>query len=980
MRNGLRIPVLLVLLAACVNADPPSGAAREYSRRIWRVEDGLPQNRIQAITQTPDGYLWVGTSEGLARFDGVRFSVFGRSNVPAFHDDSILQLLTSRDGSLWIGTEGGGLVHYQDGSFRAFGDHEGLTNGFIRAIFEDAAGVLWVGADRGLFRMAGQRFERMDGTKEIPLASVVSILADRNRKLLISSSAGLLTMEEGKLRVIRCQGGPMVNPHVLHESSGGAFRIINDFGASLIRNGCSVPDPSIPNVALTLLHEDRSGNLWAGTNGRGLLRFRAGAVARFEAPGTLPDNHITAFFEDQQDNIWIGASDGLLRLRKTAISTLGIKDGLADDNVASVYEDREKRLWIATLTGQLYRLIKGVPVRFRLPAPADNAPARTVFEDSKGAFWFGTANRGLVRLWQGKAVVYTAKDGLRSNDIRQVHEDRSGLIWIATGSGLSRWDGRGFKNYYLEDGLSYPSVRCLATKRNGDLLVGTDGGLDLIHEGHITQDPVYAQIGKEKIWAIHEDENGAVWLGTRGSGLIRVKSGKVSRITTREGLPGNSIYQIVEDSHRKFWLSSPIGVFSADRGELDRVADGETGAIHVVTHGSFEGMETSQMSGGLQSAGCRTSSGEIWFPSIKGAVRINPDQQAAKRSMPVLIERAVSGDRSLPLSGDISIIHGDGRLAIDFTICNLAFPQSEVFRYKLDGFEERWNPATRTRTAYYTNVPPGRYRFRVQASDAGAPLETSEASLPFVFQPAFHQTMWFYTICILAIGGFVWGAFWLHTRQTSARYALLLSERTRLAREMHDTVIQGCVGVSTLLEASSRFQRSNLEEANKLLDQARVEVKATIEEARQAVWNLRHISEDNSSISALFELARRLGVEHTILTETETIGERVPLDLTTDRTLLLVGREALRNAVLHGQAARVTIRLIFSPPEVKLEVEDDGTGFDPASSRGDSGHFGIIGMRERVEQAGGSFGIVSAPGRGTLVGVRMPLRRRPDGG
>jgi ligand-binding sensor domain-containing protein/signal transduction histidine kinase len=970
-------PLLLLLAAATFASAQPH--PREYSRRIWRVEDGLPQNRIQAIARTPDGYLWIGTSEGLARFDGVRFTVFGRSTVAAFHDDSILSLKVSRDGSLWIGTEGGGLLHYQAGTFRGYGDREGLTNGFIRAIHEDADGTLWVGADRGLFRKAGDRFERLDGTPEIPLASVVSILRDRGQRLLIASSAGLLTVDQGKLRHVLCAGQPQTSRRPIHLSSDGTLRTFNHAGAQLLRDGCTVPDPAIPAVSLTLLYEDRAGSLWIGTFGHGLFRYRAGRLSQFEAPSVLPDNHITAVFEDVQDNIWVGGSDGLLRLSKTAVTTLGESDGLADDNVTTIYEDRQKALWMATLTGELYRINRGVPERFHLPeASAAASPIRTVYEDSKNAYWFGTAGRGVIRLQNGRILTLTTREGLRSNAVRQILEDPAGGIWIATGSGLSLWEGNRFRNYYLDEGLSYPSVRCLATDRQGDLLVGTDGGLDLIRNRQIVPHPASAQLRKEKIWAIHVDATGATWLGTRGSGLIRFKDGKIARFTTADGLPGNTIYQILEDAQGKFWFSGPLGIFSTARQELDRLADGKAGAIPVVTYGSSEGMATSQMSGGIQPAGALTSNGEIWFPSIKGAVRINPGELPVKRSMPVFIERLVADGRPTPVVGrEMRIAPGLGRLAIDFTTCNLAFPQRESFRYRLEGFEETWTQATRVRTATYTNVPPGRYRFRVLATEAGSPSPASEATLTLDFQPALHQTAWFYGLCGLAGIGLVWAAFWLHSRQTSARYALLLAERTRLAREMHDTVIQGCVGVSTLLEASSRFQRTNLEEANNLLGQARAEVKATIDEARQAVWNLRQMNGDDSSIPILFNLARKLGRENAIHTETETIGETVPLDLTTDRTLLLVGREALRNAVAHGRAARITVRLIFSPGEARLEVQDDGVGFDPADACQESGHFGIIGMRERVEQAGGTFAIKSHPGHGTLVAATMPLKGQP---
>jgi len=343
----------------------------------------------------------------------------------------------------------------------------------------------------------------------------------------------------------------------------------------------------------------------------------------------------------------------------------------------------------------------------------------------------------------------------------------------------------------------------------------------------------------------------------------------------------------------------------------------------------------------------------------------------------VLIEGVLAGDRPVPLAETIVIPPGRGKLEIDFTACNLVAPQRESFRYKLEGFDETWTSTSRTRAAYYTNLPPGRYRFRVVASDGGSPVNASEASISLVWRPAFYQTPWFYTLCAAGVAGLVWGALLLSARQTRARYAVLLVERTRLAREMHDTVIQGCVGVSTLLEAASRFQRSNLEEASQLLDQARAQVKVTLDEARHAVWDLRHAPAADSSISTLCELAQKLGREHRIDIQTEIVGERVPLDPVADRTLLLVGREALRNAVSHAQPSRIAVRIVFSASEVRLEVRDDGTGFDLAgNSTGENGHFGIVGMRERVEQIGGSFRLDTHLGGGTVVVVRIPLVRR----
>jgi ligand-binding sensor domain-containing protein/signal transduction histidine kinase len=959
-----------ILLSVCGYAN-----AAEYRHRVWRTEDGLPQNRVQALAQTKDGYLWAGTSEGLARFDGLRFVVYDQSNTAAITDNSILSLEAAPDGSLWIGAEGGGLLHYAAGVFRSFGQKDGLTNGFIRAIHLDRNGTLWVGTDRGFFRFSNHGFERLDNTPEVPLASVVAIAEDSSGKIwAASSTAGLLRFEGGKLVRAGCSRASMTAPALT----------ISLLREGLMPDGCSQPGIAIPdlpgqsiNQSINALRKDASGNIWIGTIGKGLTSFnpQTGVRKVFSAPAVLPDNTVFLLFEDRQRNIWAAAQDGLVRLSEAVVTTVGADQGLADDDVSTVYEDREGELWLVTFSGQIYRFHDDIPVRYYLPAPDRDLRFRTVFRDSRGDLWFGATGSGAVRLSHGKATRYTMKEGLRSNSIRQIFEDSKGAMWFATSSGISRWQDGAFTSYYLEQGLSYPSVRCLAETPAGDILAGTDAGLNRIHNGKIVDDAAFAPLKQEKIWSIYVDGK-SLWLGTRGGGLLLLRDGRVTRFARQDGLVSNSIYQIVDDLSGRLWLSSPVGVFSLRRTELDAIADGKARQLHAVAYGSADGMATSQMYGGSQPAGCRRSSGELWFPSVRGAVKLDPARLPERRSGPVLIESISAADTPLPLSGEVSVPPGRGSLQIDFTACNLIAPQQVSFRYRLENFDSSWTVASRQRSAYYSSLPPGRYRFRVVAEDTGTgSASSSEASLAIYVRPAFFQTGWFYSLLgSLAIGGVCVGM-WLYARQTRSRFTLLLNERTRLAREMHDTVIQGCVGVSTLLEAAARFLRTDAAEAAHLLSHARSQVKETLEEARQAVWDLRHTSGNRSPIADLFDLARNLGKEFGVIVETESVGASDPADLLAERTLLLVGREALRNSVSHGRPARISVRIVFEPRLVRMEVRDDGVGFDAgAASLESQGHFGILGMRERVEQAGGAFAVSSQPGKGTVVAVSVPLR------
>ena len=944
----------------------------EYSQRVWRTQDGLPQSRIQAITQTPDGYLWIGTSGGLVRFDGARFVVFDRSNTAEFRDDSILALCPISDGSIWIGSQGGGLLHYSGGSFRAFGPPQGLTNGFVRAIFEDSRKTIWVGTDRGFFRLKNGRLVRLDGTAQIPYVAVSSIAEDRQGRIWLSGASGLLAFDKEGLT--RYASSPVGSVRQMRD---GSILVASSEGVRTLQDGRLVPDPSrnAPGSAnARFLYEDHDGALWIGTTGAGLIRYRVGSHIRYDAPGVLPSNAVLSTFEDRDRNFWVGTQGGLVRLSQKFVATLSTRDGLSDDDVVSVYEDHRGKLWIATGIGRLHQLSAGKLSVFQFPANVGAVNVRLVFEDRKGAFWIGTTAQGAIRLADGVATVYTTDHGLRSNSIRAFLQDRNGDLWVGTGSGLSRWNGASFRTYYIEDGLAYGSVRSIAEDRNGDLWIGTDGGLSLIHDGKFVPHPALAELGSERIWAIHVDSGGTLWMGTRGRGLFRLANGKLTNFTTRDGLPSNNIYTLLEDPDGSLWMSSPVGVFRVSRKDLDAKAAGAGGSFAVIAYGTADGMESSEMNGGAQPSACWSADGRLWFPSVKGAVRIDPKQVRVTRAPPVVIEELIADDRQILVNGSIRIAPGQGKLEIHYTALNLLSPERINFKYRLQNFDDTWTETSTRRVAYYTGLPPGRYQFQVIASDVGAPETTSQATLSFAWEPHFYQTGWFYAFYVVLAGICVWAAFQLYARQTRARYAMLLAERTRLAREMHDTVIQGCVGISTLLEAASGAQQSNLGMTGDLLDRARAQVRLTLDEARQAVWDLRQGSFGGNVVGTLSEFTQQLSQEKNIPVETEIVGAPAPLDDRTDRALLLVAREAVRNAVAHGSPKRINIRLNFEPAEVRMEVVDDGCGFKPpAEVTGANGHYGLVGMRERIEQLGGAFGLISHPGQGTKIIAQLPL-------
>jgi ligand-binding sensor domain-containing protein/signal transduction histidine kinase len=969
---------MLALCSAGYSADVRAPGAvplsREYSGRIWRVPDGLPQNRIQAISQTPEGYLWIGTSGGLVRFDGVRFSIFDRANTPAFRDDSILALHPSRDGSLWVGAEGGRLLNYRNGAFTVFGPEQGLTNSFVRALHEDAQGTLWIGTDRGFFRKRAARIERLDGSTGLPVMAVTGMAADATGRIWVVSSIGLVWVENGAPRLVSQDSTLFDGITSIRPARHGGVWALSPNAVRHINGNRATAVPGLGGLSPVTAAEDADGNLWIGTLADGLLRAGPSGVSAYTDPDALPARTVFAIFEDREGNLWVGTSDGLLRLSRTAVHVLDSRDGLADDNISTVYQGRDGAPWIITITGRIFRYRDGRVSEYQLPGSAAAQRFRVVYEDSSGALWLGSGNSGITQISGKEARSFTLADGLRSNMIRQFLEDRHGHIWIGLGSGLSRWDGSRFHNYYLEEGLSYGSVRILVEDRNGDLLVGTDAGLNRVHHGKFVADPAFAATEGERIWSIHQDASGALWVGTRGGGLFRIKNGKAARITVRDGLLSNAIYQVTDDGRGNLWMSGPAGVFFAPQSELDRLADGRPGPVAVVPYGIAEGLQSTQMNGGMGPSGFRSAAGDLWFPSVKGAVRIDPGHIRITRPSQALIESIVADERPLPLEKDIVAPPGHGKLEIHYTAASLRSPERMAFRYKLEEFDSGWNTGSRGRAAYYTNLPPGRYRFRVVATDGGALDQSSEAELSFVLQPHFYQTSWFYAICVSVVALCVWAGLRLYARQTRQRFALLFTERTRLAREMHDTVIQGCAGVSTLLEAAASLQSASPGSGRELLDQARVQARLVLDEARQAVWDLRRTHLEGDIESVLRDFARQISVEKGIPIDVELVGDTPQVDERVLRGILLVAREAIRNSVNHADPRHIRIGVSFGPEEARLEVADDGRGFTPASERSAfEGHYGIVGMRERIEQLGGEFFIASAPGRGTSVIARLPI-------
>lgn len=943
-----------------------------YAERTWSMRDGLPEQVVQAFAQTRDRYVWIGTTGGLLRFDGASFTLYNRENTPAFSDNNIFCLTISRDNALWIGSEGGGLVRYRDGVFRSFSNKDGLSNSFVRSIHQDRSGKIWVGTDNGLFQVERDRLERIDGDERIPLLAVHAIFEDKEGGMWVGGS-----------RILRIDGHQVQEFHLAGEASqnrvksifqtdNGDIWIGTVSGLQRMQRCCSGRFTRVPEVNGTVraLHQTSDGILWIGTIGNGLYAYRDGRFASMSTPQQLPSNTVLNLFEDAEQNIWVGTQAGMLRLSNTPVKTVSLSDS-SDSDAETVYEDRDGVVWIAA--EHVFRYRNGKATLYHFPGISE-VRVRNVFRDREGALWIGTEGQGAYRQTGHGLVHYSTATGLVNNFVRAFLQARDGSVWIATDEGVSRWTPRGLKNYQVRDGLCYFSIRSLLEDRAGNIWIGTDRGLSLLHDSKFEDHPVVESLKQEKVWAMHEDPDGGLWFGTRTGGLYRWRSGKLSHFTTSNGLPSNSIYELIEDSKGMLWISGPTGVSQVNRRELDAIAEDPIRRVKVTLYGISEGLEAIQMCGGEKPAGLLSSNGEVWFPSSRGPMRIRVDEPASTELAPAIIDEVTIDGLQMPSSQQLLLRPDAGRLEVHYGVVQLRSQERVLFRYKLEGFDRDWSKATAERVTHYTNLPAGHYTFRVAAFEMNNPERIAETSLDIVQQPHFYQTVWFLTLCTLSLAAATWSVHKFRVGQLRSRFQAVLNERTRLAREMHDTLIQGCVSVSALLEAYLSLGPEEPDARQNLMEYACNQLRTTVDEAREAVWNLRQRTASSTLLGPfLHSISEQIHREFGIPVQCRISEESFVLPKDTVHELLMVVREAIYNAVRHGRPRKVGITVSFQPNECELRITDDGIGFEPgALSSLQVGHYGVVGMQERIQRIGGRFLVNSAPGAGTEVMIYVP--------
>jgi signal transduction histidine kinase/ligand-binding sensor domain-containing protein/DNA-binding NarL/FixJ family response regulator len=778
---------LLLTGAAAAWALNPRLPLSHYRFDLWQAEQGLPENTVESISQTRDGYLWVGTQEGVARFDGVRFTVFSQRSFPVLRSDVISSLIPDAGGGLWIGAAGGGLVHHLNGELTPFLAGHGSFVERLRLVFADSDDSLWIAGDAGgMVHFANGKLG-LFATERGPLADRVTALRrDRDGSLWIGTfHQGLHHVVNGRMSTLTERDGlPDSQVTALWADRDGSVWIGTPKGLSRWRAGkltTYTQKDGLPDTGILSLLRDREGSLWVGSE-RGLSRFdeednRFSILPR--EPG--PNPSVRSLFEDSEGNLWIGTSGGGLgRLKDVPFIALTREDGLSSDLAWSVFEDRRGSLWIGTDNG-LNRLDDVHITQFSTPDGLASTTVRSIAEDRDGALWFGTY-QGLYRFAGGRFTRWTDRDGLPHNSVFSLLPDRGGL-WIGTLGGLCRLENGRFTTYTRKDGLPEETVFGLLADPDGGLWIGTRRGVSRLRGSRI--EPLTGEgAPKDNVFLFHRDRDGTLWMGTR-SGLYRWRNGAFRVFTTRDGLFDDRVFSILEDDRGNFWMSSNHGISRVRKADLEAYAAGKIRTVPAVSYGVTDGMKSAECNGASTPSAWRARDGKLWFPTLRGVVAVNPRRLPMSDPAPAAqIEELIVDREVVPRGAPIELPPGHDTFEIHYTALSLTTPEKLRFRYRLEGFDQSWIDAGARRTAYYTNLRPGTYTFHVVAGRGEGTWGPATASLSFRLAPRIWETGWFLVLSVsFALAGGV-GAYRLRVRRVRRHEGELIAQVEARTRDL----------------------------------------------------------------------------------------------------------------------------------------------------------------------------------------------------
>jgi signal transduction histidine kinase/ligand-binding sensor domain-containing protein len=1001
-----------------LRSDTPG--AKGYLIDVWQSERGLPRDTVTGIAQTPDGYLWISTLDGLARFDGVRFKIFKASDTPALGSGRIRFLFTGRQCELWLATQEGGLVGFKDDRFTSLPLPESPgTRPAVIQVAEDDAGGLWLSMEDGkVGRLANGHYSTVSTNWDPAGRTTFQVRADVRGRLLAASGAGLYEVR-GERLVPTLQGKR--DEYVVDcPSRGGGWWLSAGSEVRLWRDNqwiVTVPGPPPPAPVIRCALEDHNGRLWLGTWGNGLFRCDTnGSLLQFTKRDGLGSDFVRALCEDGEGDLWVGTEGGgLARLRPPLFAVYGLAQGLSWDWITSVSAGPDGKLWVGTDGYGLNRLEGDMIRPVGSESGAGPLHVMAALADRQGEIWLGTRAGGMFQ-WAGGAM--TRCSGFPTNGLitRCLFEDSQGAVWVGQRETdrLLRIQNGTVSSLELPKSMVPVDVRVIAEDAGGGLWIGTDGrGLLRWKDRQFTGFSRENGLGSDLIWALHPEADGTLWIGTYGGGLTRLRNGHTATCTTRQGLVNDVICWIVDDGRGQYWLSSHQGVFRVNQKELNQFADGTIPQIHCVAYGKSDGLPTLECKGGFQPAGCRGRDGRLWFPTVGGVVVVDPaDARTNTVAPPVYVEEVIvdgqtfergrrwmaegkqepAGLEALPVRGRdaasaLAAPAGSRRFEFHYAGLSLDAPERLRFRHKLEGVDAEWVETGSLREASYDRLPHGTYTFRVQACNREGVWNRSGDSVSFAVLPHYWQTWWFIGLFLLSFGSAVAWTVGLTLRRRHRQHVKLIErlhaaerERTRIARDIHDDLGSSLTEIG-LLGALAVRASTPPAEAREQVARMMARAEELTRKLDETVWavnpkndSLRHLA------TYLCTLAKEFLEPTTIRCRLNVPTDLPDIPLTTEvrHNVFLVAKEALNNAVRHSGATEIRLHMEANEGVFTLEVTDNGQGFATEGLR-EVGN-GLRNMAARMEEIGGQFQVRSTVAQGTTVSLWLPLPATGEGG
>ena len=1000
IRTATRVVVILalVILGPGQSAFALDAALdiNEYAHTAWTVRDSFSLGNIYAIAQTPDGYLWLGSEFGLFRFDGARSVLWQPPSGRHLPNSAVNNLLVTHDGTLWIGTFGG-LATWDGHKLTQLHEFDGRL---ITALYQDREGTVWVGTMESPAQLCALRDGRTRcyGAKVDLGAAVWSVYEDDSRTLWAGTQTGLWRIAPGAPRRIATAaalggaGLPSSGPIGLTRSDDGRLLIAVHNGGLMRLVGDDLKPYPIRISDANKLLRDRDGSLWIGTIERGLIHIHEGRTDTFTQSDGLSGDIVLSLFEDREGSLWVSTTAGLDRFRELPVSTISVRQGLPSDVTSAVLAASDGSVWIGTHDG-LTRWKNGKVKTYLRASGLPDDSVQSLFQDHSGRIWAFT-DRGLGRFERGR---YIAIPGVPGGEVNSITGDDAGNLWLSGQQSLLHLrDGKVVERIPWSDFGPHQNVSVLLSDpKRGGLWLGfwQSGGVSYLKDGRVRAS--YTAAGGLSAGHVTDLrlQGDALWVATMG-GVSRIENGRIATLTTRNGLPCDPAMWTLEDNQHSLWVYTGCGLVRIARPELDAWIANPRASVEATVLGPQDGVRLRSTSAtSFAPRAAVSADGKIWFLSGGGVQVLDPDHIVFNRlPPPVHIEQVIADGRlywrnlrdGTPAALRLPPQSRD--LEIDYAALSLIAPEANQFRYRLDGRDRRWYDAGNRRMAFYTDLPPGDYRFHVIAANNSGVWNERGASIDFSIAPMFWQTPWFRIACGTAFVAALLALYWLRERQLALQFNRTLDarvhERMRIARDLHDTLLQSFQGVLLQFGAALRLFAREPEKAREVLASAIEQAGHAIKEGREAVQGLRMSVEESSDLAApIARLAKELVAERqgagAPSVRVEVQGTVRPLHPIERDETFRIAAEALRNAVHHSQGTQIEVELRYDAREFRLRVRDDGRGADPdILARGEPvGHFGLRGMRERAALAGGKLTLWSAPNAGMEVELVIPASR-----